>query len=130
MSTRERQRVADITGAVLREFNARLEGHVVENHVPSDLTVDADRALLQLAVRQLLDNAVKYSPAASTIEVRASGNGEVRIAVRNSGSVIAEHDRERIFERFYRGEACGAMSPAPVWGSRLSDRSRRRTVAH
>ncbi|HEY0284175.1 MAG TPA: ATP-binding protein [Vicinamibacterales bacterium] len=106
----ERQRVADITAAVLREFNARLEGHVVENRVPSDLTVDADRALLQLAVRQLLDNAVKYSPAASTIELRASGNGGVRIAVRNSGSVIAEHDRERIFERFYRGEGAAHVA--------------------
>lgn len=106
----ERHRVADITGSVLREFSARLDGHAIESDVPSELMVDADRALLQLAVRQLLDNAVKYSPSTSTIGLRASGNGEVHIAVRNSGSVIAEHDRERIFERFYRGREASQVA--------------------
>jgi signal transduction histidine kinase len=59
--------------------------------------------LLSLALRQLLDNAVKYSPRTSTIEVTAIGNGSVDISVRNSGSAIPEPERARIFERFYRG---------------------------
>jgi two-component system sensor histidine kinase SenX3 len=67
------------------------------------LAVDADRELLGLALRQLLDNALKYSPPTSTIDIHAQGNGTVVIAVHNSGSTIPEQDQARIFERFYRG---------------------------
>ena len=45
--------------------------------IPEDLSVDADRELLGLALRQLLDNALKYSPPTSTIEILARGNGAV-----------------------------------------------------
>jgi signal transduction histidine kinase len=64
---------------------------------------DADRDLLGLALRQLLDNAVKYSPSTSTIEIAAIGNGAVDIAVRNTGPAIPEREQVRIVERFYRG---------------------------
>jgi two-component system sensor histidine kinase KdpD len=101
---RDRYRVADVVNAALRELDTRLEGHQVVNRVPVTLVVDADRQLVRLALRQLLDNAVKYSPPTSTIEVEASENDRVNITVRNSGTTIPERDRARIFERFYRGE--------------------------
>ena len=66
-------------------------------------SVEGDRDLLSLALRQLLDNAIKYSPPTSVIEVTANGNGIVEISVRNSGSAIPEREQARIFERFYRG---------------------------
>ena len=72
--------------------------------VPGGLVIEADRELLRLALRQLLDNAVKYSPPGSPIEVRAGGNGTVNIGVRNSGSAIPEQEQQQIFERFYRGD--------------------------
>jgi two-component system sensor histidine kinase SenX3 len=75
--------------------------------VPADLDVDADRELLGLALRQLLDNALKYSPTTSTIELAATHNGSVDISVRNSGSLIPEREQRRIFERFYRGSQAG-----------------------
>ena len=78
-------------------------------------SIDADRDLLRLALRQLLDNAVKYSPPGSPIEVRAGGNGTVNIGVRNSGPAIPEHERAQIFERFYRGDRPAAC-PAPGMG--------------
>jgi signal transduction histidine kinase len=71
--------------------------------VPERETVDADRELLSLALRQLLDNALKYSPPSSTIEVRARGNGSMDIIVHNSGSSIPEPEQARVVERFYRG---------------------------
>ena len=101
---RDRYRVAEIVDASLREFGPRLDGHAVKNEVPQDLSIDADRDLLSLALRQLLDNAVKYSLSNSTIAVRATTNGSVDIAVRNSGSAIPEHEQRRVFERFYRGD--------------------------
>jgi two-component system sensor histidine kinase KdpD len=106
---RDRYRLADIVALTLRKLERRLDGHPVLNRVPADLLVDADRALLVLAVQQLLDNAVKYSPATSTIEICATSNGAIDIFVRNSGSVIPEREQQRLFERFYRGSQARRM---------------------
>jgi len=98
-----RQPLAPLVGATLRKFERQLDGHHVVVRVPADLVVDADPDLLALAVRQLVDNALKYSPPTSTIEISAGGDGTTDIAVRNSGSVIPPHEQPRVFERFYRG---------------------------
>ena len=58
---------------------------------------------LGLALRQLLDNAVKYSSPTSPIEIVAAVDTAVDIAVRNAGAPIPEREQQRIFERFYRG---------------------------
>lgn len=99
----ERHRLADLVAAEVQKFDRRLDGHPVAQHVPADVTIDADRELLGLALRQLLDNAIKYSPATSTIQIDAHANGSVELTIRNSGSMIPHAEQERIFERFYRG---------------------------
>jgi two-component system, OmpR family, sensor histidine kinase KdpD len=99
----ERHQLTAVVDATLKQFDHRLEGHNVVVHVPGDLAIDADGELLALALRQLLDNALKYSPPASTIEIRARGNGTIDVAVSNSGSIIPDSEQGRIFERFYRG---------------------------
>jgi two-component system sensor histidine kinase KdpD len=100
---RDRHDLGHIVDATLRRFERRLDGHVVVKCVPENLMVDADHELLALALRQLVDNALKYSRPSSTIEVQAQSNGAVEITVRNSGSVIPESERPRVVERFYRG---------------------------
>ncbi len=81
---------------------------------PQRLWVLGDRRQLVSAVYNLLENAVKYSPAGSLIEVRGrparneesgESTGEVEITVRDEGIGIPERDHERIFERFYRVES-------------------------
>jgi two-component system sensor histidine kinase KdpD len=98
-----RHDLAQLVASVLGELQARFEHRVVVNEVPDGLTLAADGDLARLALRQLLDNAVKYSPAGSTIAVTARSNALVDIVVRNSGPGIAAVDQPRIFERFYRG---------------------------
>ncbi|MBA3843607.1 MAG: sensor histidine kinase, partial [Actinobacteria bacterium] len=61
--------------------------------------VHADATLLERAISNLLDNAVKYSPAGAPIEVTVRG-GEV--IVQDHGPGIAEEDLPRVFDRFYR----------------------------
>lgn len=110
---RERHHLAAIVRSTIVRLGPRLDGHPVINSVPDDFLVDADRDLLDLALSQLLDNAVKYSPPTSRIEITAAGggrggpggsNGErSEIAVRNSGPPIPEREQARVFERFYRG---------------------------
>jgi signal transduction histidine kinase len=66
-----------------------------------------DGLRLEQVVTNLLDNAVKFSPASSPIEVavRSEGPAAVQIAVRDHGPGIPADDRDRVFERFYRGQA-------------------------
>jgi len=64
----------------------------------------ADRDLLELAVKQLLDNACKYSPPRAGVEVRIESDGKhVTVRVLNDGTAIHVKERARIFQRFYRG---------------------------
>ena len=65
--------------------------------------VFADRELILTALAQLIDNALKYSLPASTIEVGLRvQESAVVLTVRSQGLVVAPADRERIFDRFYR----------------------------
>jgi two-component system, OmpR family, sensor histidine kinase SenX3 len=86
---------------------------------PQRLWVLGDRRQLVSAVYNLLENAVKYSPAGSLIEVRGRAgresddgepNGQVEISVRDEGIGIPERDHERIFERFYRVESTRSVT--------------------
>jgi two-component system sensor histidine kinase SenX3 len=73
------------------------------------LTVTGDRRQLVAAVYNLLDNAVKYSPARSVVEVRGRSDGDwIDLSVKDSGIGIPDVDQEHIFERFYRVEGARA----------------------
>jgi two-component system sensor histidine kinase KdpD len=100
---RERHRLLPIVAGVVNQFERRLDGHAFVQQVPPELHVDADKHLLELALRQLIDNAVKYSPSTAAITIAAHENGAVNIAVHNSDSAIPDVEQSRVFERFYRG---------------------------
>ncbi len=69
---------------------------------PSDLAWRANAALLERAVANLVDNAVKYSPESAPVIVRAEREDEdLSIRVQDSGCGIAGEHLDRIFERFY-----------------------------
>ena len=102
---RGRQALSRLVAATISDLASSLNGHTVVNRVAPDATIDADGELLQLALRHLLNNAAKYSPPSSIIEIEARGGEPQEIIVRNSGSVIPDHEQRRIFDRFYRGVA-------------------------
>jgi signal transduction histidine kinase len=89
--------------SVLREIRQRAAGRPVEVTVSEGLVVEADRAKLAQALGNLLDNAAKFSPPGTTIEVNAEpADGEVRITVRDHGNGISPEHWDRVFERFYK----------------------------
>jgi two-component system, OmpR family, sensor histidine kinase MprB len=86
---------------LVRESAARLNG--VRFEIDDEPTfVRGSRTRLARAVGNLLDNAAKFSPAGSVVEVRVKG-GEV--AVRDHGPGIAAEDLPHVFDRFYRAPA-------------------------
>ena len=59
--------------------------------------------LVEKALGQLIENAVKYSEPATPIEIKAEqSNGMIRIAVQDHGVGLTGEERKRMFERFYR----------------------------
>jgi signal transduction histidine kinase len=79
-------------------------GVALEAKIPDGLPpIFADGQALGSAVRNLLDNAVKYSPGERTVWLDAEAEDDaIRIAVRDRGVGISEQDRTHIFDRFYR----------------------------
>jgi signal transduction histidine kinase len=78
---------------------------------PGDLRVTGDAERMHQVVSNLLENAVRHSPAGSGVEVRArrSASG-VTIEVIDEGPGIPEQDADRVFERFYRADSARATS--------------------
>jgi signal transduction histidine kinase len=75
--------------------------------IPGDLpSAYGDAMATDIIVGQLLENAFKYSPAGGRVTVRARArDGQVEVTVEDRGIGIADGDHERIFERFFQGEA-------------------------
>ncbi|MBV8166146.1 MAG: HAMP domain-containing histidine kinase [Alphaproteobacteria bacterium] len=85
---------------------AELKGVALTATAAPGTSVLGDPTLLAQAVANLVDNAVKYTPAGGRIVVALDRvEGAVRIAVADSGPGIAEPERARAVERFYRGDA-------------------------
>jgi signal transduction histidine kinase len=98
-------------GAVLHgaaaAFRPLSDKHVVLADIPADLpAATGDTMATDIIVGQLLENAFKYSPSGGTVCVRARAAGDwIEVTVEDEGVGIAEGDHERIFDRFFQGEA-------------------------
>ena len=105
----ERRRVGirELCEGALAHFGERLEGRTLSNSIGGELPlVLVDKDLIQLALRQLIDNALKYSAPASPLEISAQAEGDrVLILLRDRGPGIPEKYLDRIFEKFYRKDS-------------------------
>jgi len=74
----------------------------IEVDVPEGLVIATDRTKLSQALGNLLDNAAKFSPAGTAIDLRAQAGDELTISVRDRGPGISPEHWTRVFERFYK----------------------------
>jgi two-component system, OmpR family, sensor histidine kinase KdpD len=106
--------VHDTIAAALQQLGEAGHGHRISVNISPDLPlVPMDDVLIVQVVVNLLDNAMKYSAASSPIEIEAKlDGGRLNIRVLDRGLGIAEHELEKVFEKFYRGSAPGAPKGA------------------
>lgn len=84
---------------------ARARGTEIGLDAPEHMMIAGDAAALRILIRNLLDNAIRYTPEQGRIEIGIRTDGENAVLIiEDSGPGIAEQDRERVFDRFYRRE--------------------------
>lgn len=77
----------------------------IQAQAPDGLFLEADRIRIQQVLANLVDNAIKYTPAGGRVEVSASSDAtRVWIAVKDNGMGIPPEELPRIWERLYRGD--------------------------
>jgi two-component system sensor histidine kinase KdpD len=96
--------LGELVGATLRRATSILAQHTVKLDLGQDLPmIEVDPVLFEQALFNLLDNAAKYAPAGSAIELRAGqSGGQVELQVRDEGEGIPPAELETVFDKFYR----------------------------
>lgn len=97
---------ADIINSAIERCRRRLDGRRVLLDLPSDLPlIHVDAVLVQQALVQIFDNAVKYSSPSSKITVSARAReGRIVLSVRDEGTGLTPAEHTKMWDRFVRGD--------------------------
>jgi len=97
--------IEEVVGAALSRLEVVLRDRPVHTDIAKELPlVPMDDVLVEQILINLLENAVKYTPAGSTMEIRAwAEEDRVMVEVADRGPGLAAGDESHIFEKFYRG---------------------------
>ncbi len=111
---REPVKMAELAEQAVTQFSepAASRNIKIALDAPSQLPVNfGDTTFLSMAVRNLVDNAVKYTPAGGTVQVSLGLEGDkIRVQVSDTGIGIAPADQVHLFERFFRVKQRGTTS--------------------
>jgi two-component system sensor histidine kinase KdpD len=113
----EPSNVGELVREVVASMHNVIDGrplNVVCDEQP--LAAPVDRRLVKLAIKQLLDNALKYSPPDTPVTVRVHNGSGVTVTVTDCGKGIPAQEQERIFERLYRSPSVQHQIPGSGLG--------------
>jgi two-component system sensor histidine kinase KdpD len=102
--SRQLSEVQDLVGATLEQLGSRASARSIKIDIPSEIPfISVDFGLIVQTLANILDNAMKYSPADSPIDIKARQHDqEVYIEITDHGVGIPEEDLVNIFDKFYR----------------------------
>jgi len=100
---RTRQSIPELVSEAVRQ-TPNLNGKPIQtNYAPSLPAIELDSELFVVALKQLVDNAAKYSPNGTPVRITADASPDsLWIRVHNHGRSLSEKERTMVFERFYR----------------------------
>ncbi|MEG9437349.1 DUF4118 domain-containing protein [Edaphobacter sp. HDX4] len=104
-----------------RQLNS---GRITPTLLQGSVKILADLEVLRMALVQLMENALTYSPADSPVSVTAMcAENEIEITVHNEGTFIPAEERQLIFERYYRSPSTGHKAPGTGLGLSIAKRA-------
>jgi len=109
----KRLRAADVLNVVSNTQGPLAKNKGLELIIEGDetLSFDSDRRLLDLLLKNLVENSIKYTPSGGKVHVRIWRDGEmIKLRVADSGIGIPPQHLERVFERFYQVDAARSSS--------------------
>jgi signal transduction histidine kinase/ActR/RegA family two-component response regulator len=105
-------RLHRLLGGLVRahEPQAAAKGLMLRLECPLEITVESDPLLLERVLRNLLDNALKYTERGEVAVVATAGSDGVTLAVRDTGRGIPVAAQPRVFEEFFQADAGGGRA--------------------
>lgn len=101
--TNEKINLATLINECVQDFITRYPQRNIETNLTQDIYFTGDRLLLQIAVNNLIDNAIKYSPRESKVFVELRNEiNTITLLVKDEGKGIANEEKNKVFEKFYR----------------------------
>jgi len=100
----------EVVGSALERTKKSLAGRPINASLPDDLPlVKMDGVLIEQVLINLLENAAKYTPPGTAVDVAARMDGpNLVVEVADRGPGLDEAERHRVFDKFYRGSTAGA----------------------
>ncbi len=110
--------ILEIIDEVMGSLKTELQGRSVEIMREDEIPASAfDRHLMKLAIKQLIDNALKYSPPDTPLRIRVQHDGELlEVRITDFGKGIPDQEQGHIFERFYRSPSVQNQIPGSGLG--------------
>jgi signal transduction histidine kinase len=84
-------------------LRARFPKREIREHITEGMSFTGDALLIQLLFNNLIENAIKYSPADKAVEIRLKReDGRTRFEIIDQGNGIPDAEKKRVFQKFYR----------------------------
>ena len=102
----ENKQEIDFSGMIkasVKNFADSFSQREIQQNIDENIFVEGENLLLQMLVNNLIDNAIKYSPKNSLIKIELQqSNGNAVLKIIDEGKGIADEEKKRIFDKFYR----------------------------
>lgn len=102
--TNEKFDLAMLTVDCVEDFIVRFPSRIIEADVNDEMIMTGDKLLVQLAINNLIDNAIKYSGKEDVVLIKAfQENKKIRLQVIDEGNGVSDEEKGKIFDKYFRG---------------------------
>jgi signal transduction histidine kinase len=102
-SEKEEINLSVLTDGCVQDFRQRFSNRTIESSIEPGQFIYGDTLLMQIAMNNLIENALKYSPEDSTVHIDLTDEGErINLEISDEGVGISDEEKHRAFDKFYR----------------------------